>query len=393
MNPHPFDLFVMKLRIAILADPILKALAGSPSGRGDGQPATWLPHFARELFLEEDLEVTWISLRKGIPKTIRTSWERHQFIEIPGIPITLDVLIGYALGARRLRRVLDEVQPDILHCWGTEGSYSAMLGYRNIPSLLSMNGVLGALKAKQILPLGWRWKLQTAWEKKWLAKADRISTESEWACEAVLRIHPNASVSVVPYGVNPSFYEIEWQPDPDDPFIFFAGTVNKGKGVDILLNAIESLPQRSWRCEIAGDGPLRNPLEARATPGVTWLGTLDWKALQQKLSKAWCLVLPTLADSNPNVIKEARVAGLPVITTIHGGQAGYLKNDGNAMILDEINPSSLAMALQGMMAGGCEKIHKMGAYGHREDRDRFQSCHTVSGFKKIYGDLAGNATR
>lgn len=383
----------MKLHIAILADPILNALSGSPAGRGDGQAATWLPHFARELFLEKDLVVTWISLRRGIKKNIQTSWGHHQLIEIPAMPITLDVLTGYTLAVWQLRKALDEVQPDILHCWGTEGSYAALLGYRNIPSLLSMNGVLGELKTKQILPLGWRWKLQTVLEKKWLAKADRISTESEWACDAVHRINPNASQGVVSYGVNPSFYEIEWQPDTDDPFILFAGTVNKGKGIDILINAIEALPQRTWRCEIAGDGPLKKPLEGRATSGVTWLGTLDWKALQQKLSKAWCLVLPTLADSNPNIIKEARVAGLPIITTIHGGQAGYLKHDENSIILDEINSSSLAAALQKMMAGGREKIWEMGAYNQREDRDRFESKHTVSGFKKIYEELALNDRR
>lgn len=377
------------LRIAIFADSVVHQLDGVGAGRGDGQGATWLPHLVEALMRDTSLELTWISLRRDLKNRNETRKGRHTFIELPQPLAKLDVLTGYRLAVRILQSEVRTIAPDVIHCWGTERAYPALLLQTNLPKLLSMNGVLGKMKKLGVLPTGWRWALQCHWEKSRLSAADLISAESAWACEAVREITPTAVTREVCYGVHPSFYNIQWNPNPSERIALFAGTVCVGKGVDLLVDAFERLSENGWICEIAGDGPLRASLEARKIPGIRWLGLLGWKALQERIQNAWCLVLPTWADSQPNVVKEARVAGLPIITTIHGGQAEYLIDGQNSVILETNNASNLAIALQRILSQDLAELRKSAAIGWVEDRQRFESAKTARSFAALYHELAG----
>lgn len=376
-----------KPRVAILADPIWDSIAGV-SGRGDGQAATWLPQFARFLFQSDDLHVSWVSLRRGLKVRRTRNIDGHSLIELPGYPITLDVPTGYRLARASLLAELGRIQPDVVHCWGTERPYPAVLGMQPAPGLLSMNGILGELRERKALPEGWKWHLQQCHEKRWLRRADIVVVESEWAGQAVRRIAPASKIETIHYGVHPSFYAIEWHPEPDAPKLLFAGTAVGGKGLDVLIDALQILHERDWVCEIAGDGPLRAPLQALGTAKTEWLGTLGWQDYQHHLAKAWALVLPTLADSNPNVVKEARVVGLPIVTTAFGGQAEYLIHGTNSIVLDQLDPAKLAGALRELMSRGINGITAMGAHGHEADRERFRPEKTVHAFKKLYRNMS-----
>jgi glycosyltransferase involved in cell wall biosynthesis len=197
---------------------------------------------------------------------------------------------------------------------------------------------------------------------------------------------PELNTRQVEYGVHPSFYKLRWTPDDAAPYVLYSGSIDARKGVDILLDAVESIADRRWTLKLAGDGPLREALEARGVPRVEWLGLLNWEDLQGELSQASCVVLPTRADTSPNVVKEARVIGLPVITTIHGGQAGYIRHGENGFIVNPLEPQGLAHALQKLMIDP-ELIRKMGNARHDEDRAYFTPSNTARDFINIYSEL------
>lgn len=376
------------LKVVILTDSVSKGFNHRGAGRGDGQSATWLPHLAAEIERDPQLEVTWISLRRDIKTRQKFKFGTLVCIDLP-IPLPkLDKYSGYKMAARSLSKEVAKINPDVIHCWGTERPYPAALQMTSIPSLLSFNGVLGKLKELGALPKGWHWIMQTYWEKKWISRAGICSAESKWACDAILSIDPCAKVREVCYGVNPSFYDQKWNPSSENPTILFAGTLCVGKGIDVLVDAFEKLSGRGWICEVAGDGPLRSSLEARNVPGIRWLGLLPWDKLQERLRSAWCLVLPTLADSQPNVVKEARVVGLPVITTRNGGQAEYLLDKKNSLILKKVNTANLEEAISQILDGSIESVRKLGEYGWADDRIRFQTSQTAKAFSKIYQELA-----
>jgi glycosyltransferase involved in cell wall biosynthesis len=378
------------VRVAILADAVFDQLGGSASGRPDGRAATWLPAFADELLRQEGISVLWLSLSRHLPAPCENALGQHRFVELPGPPVSVDTWLSYRLARSRLLDVLRGESIDVLHCWGSESAYPSVLGAIAKPSLLSLNGVIASLVSRDVLPEGRWWKRQAAHERRWLPKADRVAVESRWAAEEVGKVAPGVATSIIPYGVHPSFYPLTWEPDPEDPYVLFAGTLSRGKGLDVLLDALALLPDRSWSCRIAGDGPLAGELEKRALPRVSALGSLDWPQYQEVLRKAWMLVLPTRADAHPNVIKEARVLGLPVLASAEGGHSGFLSDGGNSWILPDLTPRALAEQLDRRMAD-LSALKAAGAVNHAGDRQLFESRRCAVEFATLYREMAASS--
>jgi glycosyltransferase involved in cell wall biosynthesis len=377
------EITVPRLKVALLADAVLGSLDGGATGRPDGFAASWLPSCAEALIRREDLEITWISLVRGLPRRRESSRGTHRFIELPAFPVSADTWLGYRMARGKLLNEIRLAAPDIVHAWGTESPYPSVLGHLSCPAVLSLNGILGTLDELKLLPAGRWWQRQVGFEKKWLKRADAVLVESAWTQERVRKQVGEAKIFLAPYGVHPSFYRLAWCPDPEMPYLLFAGTLSHGKGLDLLLDALALLPERQWICRIAGDGPLRDSLVSRQIPGVEWMGSLAWPEYQEVLRRASCLVLPTRADSHPNVVKEARVVGLPVITTRQGGQAEYLIDGGNALLLDHPDAASLARTMDGWM-NDPQGLRSAGKTGYREDRERFESSATANAFAGAY---------
>jgi glycosyltransferase involved in cell wall biosynthesis len=375
------------LKVALLADAVLSSLDRGATGRPDGSAASWLPSCAEALTNREDLEITWISLVRGLSHRRESSRGRHRFIELPAFPVSVDTWLGYRVARRKLLTEIRVAAPDLVHVWGSESPYPSVLGFLSCPAVLSLNGILATLNGLNLLPTGRWWQRQAAFERVWLKQADAILVESEWTQKEVRSRLGEAKTFLAPYGVHPSFYGLEPSPDLETPYLLFAGTLSQGKGLDLLLDALELLSDRRWVCRIAGDGPLRATLISRRIPGVEWLGSLAWPEYQEVLRRASCLVLPTRADSHPNVVKEARVVGLPIITTRQGGQADYLIEGENALLLDHPDAASLARAMDAWMRDP-QLLRATGEKGHREDRRRFESSATAAAFAGAYHAVA-----
>lgn len=379
----------MRKRIAILADFPWSFFADGATGRGGGQACTWLSQLATEFADRSEYEIHWVTIDRDLMwgPVMRQAWGGQQFSKIPGGRVKIDLALGYGLSRFLVNRELARIRPALIHCWGTERSYPIMCGTAGLPSILSMQGVLTNLRKKGYLPDTWVWRRIPAMEKAFVTKADVVTCESRWAADRVLEEVPDADVRQVEYGVHPSFYDLEWQPDEVSPYAVFIGTLTGYKGVSTLLEALRSLEGRRWKFKfIGGDGPLLHKVRDCGISGVEFLGSLPWKQLQQELRRASCLVHPTLADSSPNVVKEARVVGLPVITTPHGGQAGYIHDGENGLIVDPLEPLGLARALSRLMDDP-ELVRRMGAARHEEDRAYFRPAETARGFLRIYDEL------
>jgi glycosyltransferase involved in cell wall biosynthesis len=160
--------------------------------------------------------------------------------------------------------------------------------------------------------------------------------------------------------------------------------------VDLLAEAMMLLSAPNWECRLAGEGNLRADIEPLGIPGLRFLGNLAWDRLREELRHASCIVLPTRADTSPNVIKEARVVGLPVITSSHGGQAGYIIDGENGLIVNPLDAENLAKSLSTLMENP-KLAQSMGATRHMEDRDYLLSSRTAQSFAKLYRELASPA--
>lgn len=377
-----------KKGIAILADMPRHAVGRLATGRGGGQAATWLSQTAECYAGKIDFDVSWLTLDPEVNRVEMDEALGQRFYRIPRGKMTWDIAFRHWFAKRKLLGVIRELQPDLVHLWGTESSYPSVLEAVNLPSILSMQGVLTELRRLRVLPDCWRMRRQSSYEPTWLGMASIITTESKWAMERVKRIVPTAEVRIVEYGVNPTFFDVPWQPAFDDPYFVFCGAVCWGKGIDVLAAAMEIEPAPKWRCCVAGDGDLRSALQSRGIPGLEFSGLLTWSELQCLLSRAWALVHPTRADSSPNAVKEARAIGLPVITTVHGGQAEYIHHEVNGLIANPLTPANLREALD-RIASDFHFARQLGENRLQEDRAHLSPERTATEFISIYDDVLG----
>jgi len=382
----------MKPRIAILADMPIAALQDGAAGRGGGHAATWLPQLAHALSRESDLEIFWLTLTREVKETTVMHLLRQTFYRIPKTPMTVDVLTGYVFARWKLLKALKEIRPQIVHVWGSETPYPSVLNtlsIRSIPTIMSMQGILTEYDRIGSFRGNWRLRLQSRYERSWVRAATVVTSESEWGLGKVREMVPKSDARLVEYGVNPSFYDLNWNPDSDHPSVLFCGGTDWRKGFDLLVDALALSPAPGWRCWIAGGGEM-SPEQKRLLPeNVEILGNLTWSHLQERMSRAWALVLPTRADTSPNAVKEARVIGMPVITSRHGGQSGYIRNGENGMIVDPLTPEGLREAMDTLLSD-YSLTKRMGVTRYGEDREYFRPERTAEGFTAIYGELLGN---
>ena len=130
-----------------------------------------------------------------------------------------------------------------------------------------------------------------------------------------------SKVEVIPFGIDQTRWQVVPPPPPGaPPRAIFIGRLVAYKGLDILLRALEQVPD--LRLDIVGSGPegphLRTLAQALAiTDRVRWYGEYPDDDLPRRMADADFLVLPsvTVEEMFGLVVLEAMAAGRPVITT------------------------------------------------------------------------------
>ena len=129
----------------------------------------------------------------------------------------------------------------------------------------------------------------------------------------------------------------------------FVGSLVRHKGVHILLEAFEAMPADATLtlCGWPHDDPAyaRGLHDAANHPGVRFAGRLAHDEVQALLARSDCLVVPSIWSENaPLVVKEAHLAGLPVIASRRGGHKELLAQ-GGGLLYDAESAQALRAAL------------------------------------------------
>jgi glycosyltransferase involved in cell wall biosynthesis len=370
-------------KIAILAAFPLHHLKGfGKAFQPKGHYATWLPQIAEAWEGQGGVEIHWIVMTDQVKERKDVCQWGQMFHVLPtsqsGRAATL-----FCADRKAIYAVLDEIQADLVHGWGTEDVYGLAAVLSGRPNIVSMQGILSYYALKNRMPA--RSYLQAMLELFILWKAGRVTTESKWGRNVVMKRNPFAKVEIVEYGVQQVFFQTKWWPEEKTPFALFVGGISPRKGIQDLVEAFRD--QKLLGKELVviggGEGVWSENLQKSAPPNIRWLGRKTAEEAAQYMEKAWCLVLPTRADTSPNVVKEARVVGLPVITTRHGGQASYVKDGEDGYFVDCGDVNGLIGRLETVL-GSFSKVQKMGDEGKKRCRNLFLAKDTSEFFLKLY---------
>jgi len=134
------------------------------------------------------------------------------------------------------------------------------------------------------------------------------------------------------------------------------GRLSKEKGHADLVDAIarfrERWPHTPVRLVIAGDGPERESLVARAAragiaDAIHWLGFVP--RADHLYAAADVAVLPSHSEGSPNALLEAAAFSLPVVATTVGGIPETIKHGQSGLLVPPGHPAALADALHDVL--------------------------------------------
>ena len=353
--------------------------------RPKGHYATWLPQIAEAWEGQTEVEIHWIVMTDQVRERKDVCQWGQMFHVLPtsqrGRATTL-----YRADRRAIRAVLDEIQADLIHGWGTEDVYGLAAVLSGRPNIVSMQGILSAILLKSWMHP--REYFQALLELYCLRKAQVITTESEWGAAAVRKRRGIKPVEIVEYGVQKVFFSTQWQPVAENNLTIFVGRIEAGKGIQDLVEAFRDPALSGSELVVVGgvEGEWAKKLQKVAPTNIRWLGRKTAEETAQYMSKAWCLVLPTRADTSPNVVKEARVIGLPVITTRNGGQVSYVKDGEDGYFVECGDVLGLVEKLKKVF-GSMATIKKQGELGKQRYRDLFVNEQTALKFLKCYKEI------
>ena len=185
------------------------------------------------------------------------------------------------------------------------------------------------------------------WHKAWPDVA-RILVASPGVGEILAASGaPRERMTVLPYPVTAPQRPVAPAGGAD---VLYLGRLTSSKGVDVLLQALASLPEVT--AVIAGDGPDRAELEALAvglglTHRVRFAGWVGAELAASLLWSSRVLALPSLWDEPFGIVGlEALGAGLPVVASAVGGIPSWLEDGVTGLLVPPGDVGALAAALR-----------------------------------------------
>jgi glycosyltransferase involved in cell wall biosynthesis len=233
---------------------------------------------------------------------------------------------------RRLERLVRGEGFDVVHAHASVVSPIAVAGAiaarrAGLPSLLTFHSMLH----RSSFLLGASESLFG-----WTSRGVVLTAVSSVVAEQAARWIPNASVGVLPNGVDVAFWRAAHSSKADDEIVFVtAMRLSRKKRPLRLIRAFASAVRfvagaPAMRLIVAGAGPEAEPMRRLAVElgvggRVELVGQLSRADLRSLYGRAHVFILPSERESFGLAALEARAAGLPVIAMEASGVRDFIR--------------------------------------------------------------------
>lgn len=326
-----------------------------------GHPVPWIVVQA-PLIAASGIELHIVTVSKHVEKDDEfVSGGLHfHFLKIPALP---RAAMGYQLDRRRMTGCLRRIQPAIVHGFGTESSFGYTAVSAPFPSVLMIQGIVWRIsqargRATLARRLGERVSLMV--ERLTVRRARHVVCETSFAAAFVREHNPRAVIHIIRTPIREECFEIERRVDTEAaPEILFVGWAVPEKGIDVLVTAFARVVVEYPRAVLHVVGPYDGGYFARVLmPEITRLGLADRVVFHghqpaamvaERLARAALLALPTRMDTAPNVLAEARAAGVPVIASAVGGIPELIDDGVDGVLVPDGSSGALAAAIVALL--------------------------------------------
>jgi glycogen synthase len=289
-------------------------------------------------------------------------WDRYAFERLP---IATRIRIERA-NAAELRRHLQAFQPDVV-AWWSMGHMSLGLIEQvrraGIPAMLSIHNdwLVYGPKADQ-------------WTRLWLDRSPVLAAAADRALGLPTVFRPatagrlvfnsryslraaeaagiaSTDTEIIHPGINEEFTH----PAPARPWrwrLLYVGRIDRGKGVDTAVAALQRLPEAELAIHGKGDAGYTDELRSLArdigaADRVTFGEFTNPEGLRRAYADADAVLFPVRWQEPWGLVPlEAMGMGRPVISTAVGGTAEFLCDGENALVVRPDDPAAVAAAVR-----------------------------------------------
>lgn len=266
---------------------------------------------------------------------------------------------------KHIDKILCDSNPDIIHVFGTEGAFSKIYTYTNIPVVYHIQGLINPC-LNTYLPINQskfsfyintdylannikgnspafelkRFKNQAKREVKVLKSVNYVMGRTDWDKNIVNLFNPKVHYFHVDEVLRSVFYEDISLNFKDKGSVFrIVSTLSPTvyKGIDVVLKTakvLKELTNIDFQWIIIGldsNSKLLKHFEKtekikHSEVNIKCIGRKNSEQLVECLQNADVYVHPSYIDNSPNSVCEAQIIGLPVVACNVGGVSSIVEN-------------------------------------------------------------------
>ncbi len=340
----------------------------------------------------------------------------------------------------RLRKIIDQFKPDIVHCFGTEYPHTlaAVKAYgRPERTLIGIQGLCSiyAQHFRADLP-DFVWKRVTfrdrvkqddlrrqhekyvqrgAFEIEALQCTGHITGRTQWDRKYAKEWNPKAKYHFMNETLRPVFYEGCWKEENCRRYSVF---LNQGdypiKGLHYMIQAMPEILKAFPETElyVAGNSIIKSAAEQGVNglkgklklesygkyilqllketgtlDKVHFLGRLNAEQMKQQYLESNVFVCPSSIENSPNSVGEAMLLGVPAVCAEVGGIPSVFSDGVDGLLYPAGNIRKLAEAVVAMFAGG-EKVRAFSETERQHARKTHDPDKNYQRLLEIYREIA-----
>ncbi len=226
---------------------------------------------------------------------------------------------GFLSRALRLRKLVQELQPELLHSYSFPTNFPAWWAMRGLGGV-----TIGSLRNEY-------WAERNSLGRIGGALCSRLPSwliaNNQCAVTAAQKHRSGTAprnVAFVPNGLDLSIYPTTEMPEGDPFEMIGIGRLAPQKGWEDMLEVLALFREKTptpWRFRLCGDGPLADKIQRRCIElslegNVQFMGYRD--DIPSLLSSSHVLLLTSIFEGTPNVVLEAMAVGRAVVAMAAG---------------------------------------------------------------------------
>ena len=316
-----------------------------------GELGQYIPNLLKAFESDDRYELHVVSaegwMRKGYELWQEKGITYHCFQpDLPGLGysfrLPFEAATRYYFNRRHISRIIDQVNPDLIHLFGAENPRYGAAVLDCDPRIPVLVTIQGFIHRQRIFHPSYNTRIRCQYEEKVIKHCKHFSGDYE-AESVVRRFNPAVqSYKSLYFPVNEALvYKTEPQPITYD--VLFAGALTKPKGFGDFLELVRLLKQAKPNIIAGVVGYAHAYAEAipfiekhELQENVIWLGRFP---SQEDLFKAYrqskLFIAPTYNDCFASTLRENMLLGTPCVAYRTGGIPYANRNgDENIVLID-----------------------------------------------------------